>query len=88
MGERGIPAPSNVRDYLTSKVNINQRTAFYYLDQASHYSSPIDPPDPAVSGEVRALFRDTTVQVLSNTIRSDDGVTRFMTRANQILSGN
>jgi multiple sugar transport system substrate-binding protein len=86
--ERGIPAPANVRDYLAGKMDANQRIAFGFLSQAADYSSPVDPPDPAASGEVRALLRDTTVQVLNKTITSTDGAARFMTRANQILSGN
>ncbi|MDR1278506.1 MAG: ABC transporter substrate-binding protein [Treponema sp.] len=88
LGERGVPAPSTVRDYLTPKVDDNQKIAFAFLSQAADYSSPVAPPDPGASGEVRALFRDTTAQILNKTISSPDGVTRFMTRANQILSGN
>jgi multiple sugar transport system substrate-binding protein len=87
-GERGVPAPNTVRDYLTPKVDANQKIAFAFLSQAADYSSPVAPPDPGASGEVRALFRDATVQVLNKTISSQEGVTRFVTRANQILSGN
>lgn len=87
-GERGIPAPATVRDYLAGKVDDNQKIAFAFLSQAADYASPIDPPDPGVSGEIRALFRDTTVQVLNKSISSADGAARFMARANQILGGN
>jgi multiple sugar transport system substrate-binding protein len=87
-GERGVPASGTVRDYLTPKVDDNQKIAFAFLSRAADYSSPVAPPDPGASGEVRALFRDTTVQVLNKTIGPGEGVTRFMTRANQILSGN
>jgi multiple sugar transport system substrate-binding protein len=86
MGERGVPAPSGMRDYLSAKVDANQQIAFAYLSQAANYSSAIDAPDPAASGEVRALFRDTTVQVLSKTITSDEGVSRFVSGANEILA--
>jgi multiple sugar transport system substrate-binding protein len=87
-GERGVPASGTMRDYLTPKLDANLKIAFAFLSQAADYSSPVAPPDPGASGEVRALFRDTTVQVLNKTIGSQEGVTRFMTRANQILSGN
>jgi multiple sugar transport system substrate-binding protein len=86
--ERGIPAVANVRDYLAGKMDNNQKIAFNFLGQAADYSSPVDPADPGASGEIRALFRDTTVQVLNKTIGSGDGAARFITRANQILSGN
>jgi multiple sugar transport system substrate-binding protein len=87
-GERGTPVSTEVRDYLTDKVDSNQRIAFAYLSQAADYTSPIDPPDPGASGEIRALFRDTTVQVLNKTISSADAAARFMAKANQILAGN
>jgi multiple sugar transport system substrate-binding protein len=88
VGERGVPAASNVRENLANKVDVNQKIAFAFLSQVADYSSPVDPPDPGASGEVRALLRDTTVQVLNKSITAAEGVTRFMTRANQILSGN
>jgi multiple sugar transport system substrate-binding protein len=87
-GERGIPVPDNVRDYLAPKMDANQKIAFSFLSEAVAYSSPVDPPDPGLAGEIRALFRDTTVQVLNKTISSQEGANRFITRANQILSGN
>ncbi|GHV81826.1 putative ABC transporter substrate-binding protein YesO [Spirochaetia bacterium] len=88
LGERGVPAPAHVRDHLSDLVDANQKIAFAFISRAADYSSPIDPPDPGASGEIRALFRDTTVQVLNRGISSADAVTRFMARANQILSGN
>ena len=88
LGERGIPAPANVRDYLAGKVDANQKIAFAFLSAAADYSSAIDPPDPGASGEIRALFRDTTVQVLNKTLSSSQGAGNFMTRASQILGGN
>jgi multiple sugar transport system substrate-binding protein len=87
-GERGVPAPSTVRDYLTPKVDANQKQAFAFLSSAADYSSPVAPPDPGTSGEVRALFRDITVQVLNKSVSSAEGAERFILRANQILSGN
>jgi multiple sugar transport system substrate-binding protein len=87
-GERGTPAPANVRDHLAGIVDDNQKIAFAFISQAAGYASPIDPPDPGASGEIRALFRDTTVQVLNKAVTSADAVTRFMAKANQILSGN
>jgi multiple sugar transport system substrate-binding protein len=86
--ERGIPAASSVRDYLSDKVDAYQKIAFGYSSQAVDYSSPVPPPDPGTGGEVRALFRDITVQVLNKSVSSAEGASRFITRANQILSGN
>jgi multiple sugar transport system substrate-binding protein len=89
-GERGVPVVTPVRDSLTDKIGASQQIAFIILSEAAAkgYVSSVDPPYPAKSGEVNALLRDITAQVLNKTISSGDGVTRFMTRANQILSGN
>jgi multiple sugar transport system substrate-binding protein len=88
-GERGVPVPSDVRDFLAGKIDQNPKKAFAILSEsASGYSSPVPPPDPAASGEIRALLRDITIQVLNKSISSADGVSRFVARANQILGGN
>jgi multiple sugar transport system substrate-binding protein len=88
MAERGVPIPADVRDYLFAKVDPVQQKIFAFITLASQYSDAIDPPDPGASGEILALFRDTTVQVLNKSVSSADAVTRFMTRANQILGSN
>jgi hypothetical protein len=83
-----VPLPENVRTYLYDKVDPLQKATFSFINLAAQHSSPAAAPDPDAAGEIRALFRDITVQILNKTISSSDGVTRFMTRANQILSGN
>jgi multiple sugar transport system substrate-binding protein len=88
LGERGVPVPEDVRNYLSGKVDAANQKIFAFVSLATANSSAIDPPDPGASGEILALFRDTTVQVLNKSLSSADAVTRFMTRANQILSGN
>jgi multiple sugar transport system substrate-binding protein len=85
MGERGVPIPEDVRDYLATKVDATNQKIFAFITLASKYSSAIDPPDPAASGEIMALFRDITQQVLARSITSSQAVTNFMTRANQTL---
>jgi multiple sugar transport system substrate-binding protein len=88
MAERGVPVPEDVRDYLAGKVDPINQKIFAFVTLAAANSSAIDAPDPSASGEILALFRDTTVQVLNKSISSADAVTRFMSRANQILGGN
>jgi multiple sugar transport system substrate-binding protein len=88
MAERGVPVPEDVRDYLAGKVDPINQKIFAFVTLAAANSSAIDAPDPAAAGEILALFRDTTVQVLNKSISSADAVTRFMTRANQVLGGN
>jgi multiple sugar transport system substrate-binding protein len=89
-GERGVPVVTPVRDSLSGKIGAAQQVAFTILSEAvaRGYVSSVDPPYPAKSGEVNALLRDITAQVLNKTISSADGAARFMTRANQILGEN
>jgi multiple sugar transport system substrate-binding protein len=88
MGERGVPVVAPVRDALSGKIGASQKVAFTILSEAvaKGYVSDVDPPYPAKSGEVNALLRDITVQVLNKTITSAEGASRFITRANQILA--
>jgi multiple sugar transport system substrate-binding protein len=87
MAERGIPIPDDVRDHLYTKVDDNMKVSFAFVTAATEYSSLIDPPDPAAAGEVGNVLRDIEVQILNKTISTEEGVSRFMTRANKILSG-
>jgi multiple sugar transport system substrate-binding protein len=48
-------------------------------------ASPIDPPDPAATGEVLKLFRDSTQEVLYGKTPAKDAAAKFMTQANAIL---
>jgi multiple sugar transport system substrate-binding protein len=87
-GERGVPVVASVRDSLSSKLAAPQKAAFAILSEAAskNYISPVDPPYPGKSGEVNAVLRDITVQVLNKPISSAEGASRFITRANQILA--
>jgi multiple sugar transport system substrate-binding protein len=87
-GERGVPVVAPVRDSLIGKIDPTMQTAFAILSEAAAkgYVGPVDPPYPAKSGEVNALLRDITVQVLNKSVSSAEGASRFITRDNQILA--
>ena len=89
-GERGVPVVAPVRNSLSGKIGAAQQSAFDILSEAAAkgYVSSVDPPYPAKSGEVNALLRDITVQVLNKSVSSAEGASRFIARANQILGGN
>jgi multiple sugar transport system substrate-binding protein len=67
-------------------MDTNMKLSFDFVSLAAENSSDIDPPDPAANGEILALLRDIAQQVLNRSITSSEGATRFITRANQILS--
>jgi multiple sugar transport system substrate-binding protein len=89
-GERGVPIVASVRDSLSTKIGASQKIAFDILSEAAAkgYVSPVDPPYPGQSGEVNALLRDITVQVLNKTVTPEAGAVSFIEKANKILSGN
>ncbi|MDR0377186.1 MAG: extracellular solute-binding protein [Spirochaetaceae bacterium] len=86
LAERGVPVPENVRSYLLPKMDNDMKMSFEFVSLAAANSSDIDQPDPAANGEILALLRDIAQQVLSKSISSSEGASRFITRANQILS--
>jgi multiple sugar transport system substrate-binding protein len=88
LAERGIPIPSHVSAHLASVNDPIQKEIFSFVDLVNRNSSPISPPDPPGSVEVVALFRDTTVQVLNKTVTIEEGIQKFIARANEILSVN
>jgi len=79
-----------VRDSLAAKIGPAQKIAFDILSEAAAkgYVSAVDPPYPGKSGEVNALLRDITVQVLNKTMSAEAGAKSFIEKANKILSGN
>jgi multiple sugar transport system substrate-binding protein len=88
LAERGVPVPTDIRDYLYTLVDPSNKMAFDFITLASDHSSAIDPPDPAPAGEVMAFIRDLTLQVLTKKVTSANATTQFMTGCNRILSGN
>lgn len=86
--ERGIPIPSDVRDHLKAKADEANQKIYEYISLVADHSSPIDPPDPEHTGELLAAFRNITQEVLNGNISVDEGVSKIMTNANEILAQN
>ncbi|MGH0052482.1 MAG: ABC transporter substrate-binding protein [Sphaerochaetaceae bacterium] len=85
MGERGVPIPDDVREDMASKVDPINKQIFDYISLASNNAGPIDPPDPAGSGEFLKMVRDVTQEILLKRVTLDEGVAKIMSRGNEIL---
>ncbi len=86
LGERGVPIIPAVRDTVKESLDPFASMVFDYIGLVGNKNaSPIDPPDPAATGEVLKLFRDTTVEVLYKKTAAKDAAAKFMTQANDIL---
>jgi len=86
LGERGVPIISSVRTEVKNSVDPVMQGVFDYIGLVGNgNASPIDPPDPAGTGEVLKLFRNTTQEVLNGRISAKDGAAKIMQNANAIL---
>ncbi len=87
LGERGVPIIATVRTSVKNAVDPVMQDVFDFINTVGNgNASPIDPPDPAGTGEVLKLFRDTTQEVLNGKTSAMDGTTKIMKQANDILS--
>lgn len=87
LGERGVPIIPSVREAVKASVNPVMGQVFDYISLVGNgNSSPIDPPDPAASGEVLKFFRDTTQAVLLGAMSSSEGADRIIRQSNAILA--
>ena len=85
LAERGIPAPSPVREDLAPRVDPNMKYLFDYITKVTPYTSPIDPPDPATAGEVRDVIRPVLLQCLTGRLDSAAAVSQMIQAANGVL---
>jgi multiple sugar transport system substrate-binding protein len=86
LAERGSPVPSDVREDLSSRVDPNMKYIFDFITKATPYTSPIDPPDPPTSGEVRDVMRPVLLQCLMGRLSSDAAMSQMIQAANAVLS--
>lgn len=86
LGERGVPAPSDVLASVSAKVDDTNKQIYKFIEVVNENCSPIDPPDPAASGEVLKIFRDVSQEVLLGTISVKDGASKFLEKANAALA--
>ena len=86
LAERGIPVPSSVRNDLSSRVDPNMKYLFDYITKVTPFTTPIDPPDPAASGEVRDVMRPILLQSLIGRQDSTSAMNDMIRAANAVLS--
>jgi multiple sugar transport system substrate-binding protein len=86
LGERGVPIVPAVRDTVKEAVDPYSSMVFDFIGLVGKgNASKLPAPDPAASGEVLKLFRDTTMEVLYGKVTAKDAAAKFMTQANDIL---
>jgi len=86
MAERGIPAPTDVRSDLASRVDPAMKYMFDFINRVTPFTSPIDPPAPDSVDEVRDMTRAILLQCLTGQISADAAMTQMVRTANDVLS--
>jgi len=86
LAERGSPVPVNVREDLAERVDPNMKYIFEFISKVTPYTSPIGPPDPPTSGEVRDVMRPILLQCLMGRLPADEAMTQMIQAANAVLS--
>lgn len=64
LGERGVPASTDISDYIYDLVSETEQEAFAYVtDVVTPNCSPINPPDPSGMSELSATLKKTVEKV-------------------------
>jgi len=85
MAERGIPIPSDVAADLASRADAANKSVFDYISHVTPFATPIDPPDPGATGEVRDVMRPILLQCLTGRLDSASAVNQMIAAANAVL---
>lgn len=90
MAERGVPSPSNVREYLVNsgKMNEKQKEMFEYADTMLEYAGEAPAPDPIGIAEVGASFKNCAYKAFYGQASSADAAAEFRKTADEILARN
>ncbi len=87
--ERGIPASSTARDFLSNgNLTNKQKEMFDYYEIAAQLSGECPPPDPQGISEINKLFSDTLDTVMYDKSTSKEAAAEFRAKANEILARN
>lgn len=87
LGERGVPAPSNVAEELAPKLSdIDQTVIAFINDVVTPNCSPINPPQPDGASEVYDLLNRTVEKVCYRELTAAEAAQSFFDEANKIMA--
>ncbi len=85
MGERGIPVNSEVQSTMKDAVDDITAQVFDYISEVGKVAEPIDPPNPAGSGQVEAELKTGVENIRYGDGAVADVVESFVESAKKIL---
>lgn len=87
LGERGVPAPSNVAEEIAPKLSeIDQTVIAFINDVVTPNCSPINPPQPDGASEVYDLLNRTVEKVCYRELTAEAAAQSFFDDANKIMA--
>ena len=88
LGERGIPAPSDIAEEIAPKLSeLDQAVTVFINDVVTPNCSPINPPQPDGASEVYDLLNRTVEKVCYGQLDAATASSEFFTEANKIMAG-
>lgn len=89
LGERGIPAPSNIADEIKPKLSeTDQKSYTYVSDVVTPNCSPIGYTDPEGGTEIDSNLRKLVEKVSYGEMTPEEAANEYFTMGNKILKGN
>lgn len=88
LGERGVPANSEVADHISPMMSEANQESIAFVEQVSANCSDIDAPSPEGMSEIDALTNEMVEAVCYGTMTPQEAAQEFMSRSNEILSQN
>ena len=87
LGERGVPAPMDVAEYLTPKLSeLDQEVVRFINEVVTPNCSPIDPPEPDGSNEVYELMNLLVEQVCYGQLSAEEAAEQFYAEATELMA--
>ena len=81
-----MPIAAKIVAMLTETLDPTSKANFNYIAASPPYCSPISPPDPPGSPEVKVLHNSINEQLMYGRLTADEAAKRFFDEGNAILA--
>lgn len=87
LGERGVPAPSDVAEQLAPMLDADEQTVIKFINEVvTPNCSPINPPQPDGASEVYDLMNRVVEKVCYKEMQAEEAATYFFEEASKIMA--
>lgn len=87
LGERGVPAPSDVAEHIATLVDENEQKVIGFINNVvTPNCSPINPPQPDGANEVYDVLNRTIEEVCYQQLNAEEAAKKFFEEASKIMA--